>query len=455
MNLDPFTPWQEEPAVLRARNVSRDSELQWLAGACRAYLDGGSPTWCLVVGPRGIGKSHLLQLVRGELPADRVRWIGEDTAANSDPDALWEKIWNDTDPWGWVPAVELSGRRILFVEGLDRLLATLKPAGRWALRHHLQESGAFLVGTAVDASFASSAEDAFFGQLDTWVLEGLDLDEARRLFLQVTGESEHPDPATTTRREALIRLAGGNPRALVTLADAVKGQTGDAVGVADGLLLAVQRSVTHYQQRFHDLPPLGQQILQVLARAPRQLTATEVQGFTGATSAAVSGAAKALEKAGALERHADPDDARVSRYQLGEPLFRYWLESRSLPWDQTRAAWLGRLLGQVLHPGVPWWAAETRVDDLESMVDLLSDLPLPMASDVPDEWTPSQEVHSLIALGLTALHRFERVATALAGRPSVELARRLLRQLAERENGPLHVEMELVWQALHRGPTDP
>jgi DNA-binding MarR family transcriptional regulator len=363
MTLDPFTPWQESGEVLLARTVALDEALRWLVSACKAFLEDKRPTWCLVVGPRGSGKSHLLQLARTQLSdPDVVTWVGEDTAGGTDADALWNRIWNPEDPWGWAPPAKRAERRILFVEGLDRLLGGLKPEGRWAFRHHLQESGAFLVGTALGAEIAAQSGEAFFGQLDTWGLEPLSLEAARELFLRVSGEAERaPVALTLTRREALLRMSGGSPRAIMVLAEAVQGTEGDALGAAEGLLQAVQRLVTHYQQRFHDLPPLGQQILEVLARAPRELTAREVQQHTGASSAAVSMTARTLESAGILHRQPDEADARVSRYSLAEPLFRYWLEYRTMPsWESTRSAWLGKLLGEVLtreELADVWWSA--------------------------------------------------------------------------------------------------
>ena len=370
MTLDPFTPWQEDPKALAARTVGPDAPQRWLLAACEEFLAGKRPTWCLVVGPRGSGKSHLLQLVRARISQDdAVTWIGEDTATLADADALWARIWRAEDPWGWVPAAVEAPRRILFVEGLDRLLGGLRPEGRWTFRHHLQESGAFLVGTAISAALAGQEGEAFFGQLDTWILEPLGVDDARALFVRVSGEEDRaPSPASLTRREALVGMAGGSPRAVVTLAEAVRGTEAGTLGAAEGLLRAVQRLVTHYQQRFHDLPPLGQQILETLARAPRELTAGEVQRFTGATTPAISASARLLEAAGALRRSADPDDARVSRYALAEPLFRYWLEYRSTPsWSATRAAWLGRLLGEVLTreelTDVWWQAPEGEIRD--------------------------------------------------------------------------------------------
>ncbi len=363
--IDPFSPWQESGKELATRTVGRDEPVEWLLDACERFMNGEQPRWCLVTGPRGAGKSHLLQLVRSRLSDPQaVTWVGEDTAEDADADALWSRIWAPSDPWGWTPPPAARQRRILFVEGFERLVERLKPEGRWTLRHHLQESGAFLVGAALSAELASASGDAFFGQLDTWRLEPLSDADARALFERVSGAADAPPSGPTlTRNEALVSMSGRSPRAVIVLAEAVRGTQGDTMGTAEGLRQGIVRLVTHYQQRFHDLPPLGQRVLEVVAAAPRALTASEVQQHCRTSSAALAGVARVLEEAGTLTRSPDPDDARVTRYTLSEPLFRYWLEYRNIPeWNDTRAAWLGRLLGEVLtrdEIANIWWSSPT------------------------------------------------------------------------------------------------
>lgn len=347
--------------MLEERTVGREDALVWLEGACRDFLSGSPPTWRLLVGARGHGKSHLLQVVRCRIGPEHVRWVGEDQPLPSDADRFWESLWRTPDPWAWT-ASHHGAERVLFLEGLDRILVTLGEKGAWSLRHRLRESGVMLVATSLSPAIAAGEREAFFGQLDTWVLQPLDLDASRSLFDHVAGGAPS-DSQAQSRREALVRLAGGSPRAIVTLADAVAGTDVGHVGTAEGLLRGVQRLVIHYQQRFRDLPPLGQQMVHALAAAPRALTAGEVAATVHATSAAVSGAARTLESAGTLDRSPDPADGRVSRYSLGEPLFRYWLEYRTTPsWEETRISWFSRLLGEVLTRRQltdVWWSSDS------------------------------------------------------------------------------------------------
>jgi DNA-binding MarR family transcriptional regulator len=353
---DLFAPWQEEPERLRARTVGREQELQWLVSTAEAALAGKRPLSCLLVGDRGSGKSHLLALARATLSQpEAICWVGEQTPLSADAGALWARIWRAEEGWGCLRAVESNLRRLLFVDGLDRLLEALGPQERWSFRHHLQERGTWLAGTAHEAALAAKSDEAFFGQLDTWALDPLSEPDSERLFAKVSGEDGQPcSGARQSRRQALLLLAAGNPRAVTVLADTVAGPEGEGCDAAGALGSALQRMAPHYQSRFAALPPLGQQICEVLAREPRALLAGEVQRQIGASSAAVSGAARGLEALGLLQRTPDEQDARASRYALKEPLFRAWLESsRCLAGREARIAVAVGLLADVLLRSFP------------------------------------------------------------------------------------------------------
>lgn len=367
MKLDPFTPWQEDPASLAARHVGRREVLDWLVRGCTAFLEGRRPPWLYLVGPRGSGKSHLARMAANDVPPTglEVVYVGEDIPLMQSADLLWERMSGRPLEWRgpMLAADRASGRRLVVVEGFDRQLDALGSEGRWQLRHLLQEAeDVFLVGTGTSTSWLRGEAEAFHGQLDVWALEPLSHVEAVELFERVSGEADRaPSPEFLTRRQTLVHLAGGNARAVVILARAVAGSGHDTMGAAEGLRTAVQDLVPHYQQRFRDLPPLGQRIVELLAVAPRELMAGEIQEALDVSSSAVSMTAKTLEAAGTLSRRAD---GRRSLYSLSEPMFRYWHEYRTAPWDQTRIGWLAHLLGAVLTRHElqdVWWTDPTRM----------------------------------------------------------------------------------------------
>ena len=97
----------------------------------------------------------------------------------------------------------------------------------------------------------------------------------------------------------------------------------------------------HYQLLFRDLPGQGQQLVELMALAPRALSPTEMSARLGMSPAQVSTIARRLLDNGVLRSR---QEGRRSWYSLSEPLFRYWLEYRSAPWSQTRVGLIARLL---------------------------------------------------------------------------------------------------------------
>ena len=63
---DLYTPWREPVEQLRQRHVGRERLLTRLQQGLSA-LDRGQPAGLYLFGPRGVGKSHLLALLREDI----------------------------------------------------------------------------------------------------------------------------------------------------------------------------------------------------------------------------------------------------------------------------------------------------------------------------------------------------------------------------------------------------
>src|SRR5438045_50695 len=72
----------------------------------------------------------------------------------------------------------------------------------------------------------TKTDEAFYGWFRTIPIGGLDPAEASALLDHEVGTAVLEDPRWPARREAIIVLSGGNPRALVALARAVRGAPG-------------------------------------------------------------------------------------------------------------------------------------------------------------------------------------------------------------------------------------
>ncbi len=369
MSADLYSPWRE-PADAKARHVGRAAELEAITRNAGVFAGGGAPLPMYVFGPRGVGKSHLLTLAREALHAldgVRVVWVPEDIPEERSAESLLARMELGVRPrwmrWRGAGVLEdpaPSGRRVVLFEGLDRQLHALGTAGRHALRRMLDErDDLWLVGTGVSLSAAfTGREEAFYGAFDLRPLEPLDDHEAAALLdAVVAGGIDVAHAHWPSRRNTLVALAGGNPRALVALGMACLRHP---EGWASQQLHDVLRDFTaHYQMRFRDLSPQHQQMVALLAESPRELTPSDFAQALGSSTSQMSVQAGRLADDGVLrQRTSEERDKRQTWYRLAEPLFRFWLEYRNTSWEQTRAGWLGRLLETLMTPqelADAWW----------------------------------------------------------------------------------------------------
>ena len=365
---DAWTPWRESREALERRHLGREAETTVLEVALRDFARGGRPLPVYVFGPRGCGKSHLLALVlarlKGELDRRGVAIVllPEDIPEQRTAAGLLERLdarsgrptWTRWGGHGQLrPPARLPRRRVAMVDGLDRHLEGMGQEERRRLRYLLDErADLYLVGTGVTLGEALTGRDeAFFGTFDPRPLEPLSDADAAALLDRVRGEPE--DARWPARRAALVALAGGSPRALVALAWACREL--DQASSTEGLFQVVQDFTAHYQMRFRDLPPQGQAVVERLSEAPRELGPTELAQGLGWRPASATVVVRRLEADGILQSR---PSGRNTFYRLTEPLFRYWLEYRTAPAEETRVGWLGRLLELLLAPeelARTWW----------------------------------------------------------------------------------------------------
>ena len=319
-------------------------------------------------GPRGIGKSHLVTIGAARAtathPSLRVQTLPEDIAPPVSADELWARMVPELElpewlAWAQRGSVVDGSPAVLFVEGLDRHLNTLGDVGRKRLRALLDlhpEIWLVATGARLTSHFLGK-DEAFYGGFVTIPLNPLSEDEAARLLDHQAGDAAQAHARWVARREALVTLAGGNPRAVIALADAVGAAPGDEV--ARRLLHVLDLFTPHYQLRVRDLSAAEQRLVSLLTTAPRELGPTDLASRLGGSSSSWSTTAHRLADHGVLTIR---QEGRRSWYRITEPLFRYWLEYRTTAPERTRVAWLSQLLERVLGPD-EMVLAWTRGDD--------------------------------------------------------------------------------------------
>lgn len=447
--IDLYTPWHEDATVLRARHVARDEEQQAIREAITSFLDGGAPLPVYLVGARGAGKSHLISLAIAELrgralPNLRVLHVPEDVPSAATADELLKRAdASDRRRSRLRPEPAAGSRAILFLEGLDLHLGAMSEHERRELRRRWQVGDVLVVATGCQIPEALTSRDtAFYGWFHVVPLLPLGTDDAKSLLERVAGDAATGARGWPARREALLTIAGGSPRALMGLALACKRAPDQ--WAADSLLQVVQQFTAHYQLRFRDLPPQQQRILEALTFAAGPLTPAEVGAQLDLPGGQVSVQCRRMVANSVL---AADERRKETRYRITEPMLRYWLEYRSAPWAESRIGILARLLEAVLrhHPALPEpsWGA---------VVPLLTRASAPH----PDQELRANAILSLTLLSLQSPDRFNTWADpVVATRPTFDPLFREAEEVAAalRNRGPLHPELDAYRTQLHRIPT--
>ena len=359
-----YTPWREDPGSLQHRTVGRGELLDRLRREVTEHTAGRRPLHRYLFGPRGSGKSHVLSCLRAQLAhaGVDVRWIPEDIPALRDAEDLLRRIdaaATRTAAWRQWGAARPPDRprsaqpMILIIEGLDRRLEELGAGEEGRVQRQLlrarwdQDPRLWIVGTGVTLNSPLTASDeAFFGSYDAEPVQLLSDEDAATLLERLVPEARRADPVWPARRSALVTLAGGSPRVLVALALSCAAlMAPDAA--SDALLGAVEQFTPHFQLRFRDLPPLGQHVVDLLALAPREMTPGEIAELLRHSPQSIATTARRLDEEGAL---ASRQEGRQTWYRLAEPLFRFWIEYRTAPWEHTRVAVATRLLEAIFTP---------------------------------------------------------------------------------------------------------
>jgi tetratricopeptide (TPR) repeat protein len=357
--------------------------------------EGESPKqhW-LVVGPRGIGKSHLLTLlyhkVKQSSELSRL-WIPvlfpEETRLESNLAKFLERAVNEIihelkelDPksaeairdkiaktrtlpsqerdeyvcsvLAWI--TETTGKHILLItENLQHLLGKkLSLIEQKRLRAFLQTSDSVtLLGSATTVFNAlHDHSHPFYNFFHIHRLTDLSFDEMKELIGSILTSTGRADLAervveNEARIKALSVFTGGNPRMAVFLADILKTDVPEEMlDLMDGIL---DELTPYFETIFKDIPDFLEAVINTLAAFEPAQSPTEITAHLEGQSTTIRNYLKQLKDSGyvrvAFSR------GRSNYYCLNEYLYRIWFQMRdSGHREETR--WLLELLLMLYSP---------------------------------------------------------------------------------------------------------
>ncbi|WP_273491456.1 tetratricopeptide repeat protein [Gordonia otitidis] len=352
----PFTPAQEDPAVLDQRTVGRGRLLDTLTQRLITAATTRSRPHTLLVGPRGSGKSHLLRVALHRMAQDSetaarllVAEIPEDAMGITRYDDLLYEIGvtiglqlarrsNTTDLEGQILDATADRTLVLVIENLDRVFASISTAGQRNLRSWVETSGQILLFAATPSLFVGVHDrtEPWFGGLITTPLDGLSTEDGRKLLTRLAEDRGDTALATfldsdvgAARVNAVGTLTGGSPRIWMVLSECL------TVDSLDQLIPAVEDLVEglvpYYQQLLWDLAPNQQAIVRQLAEGAAAAQSTkEIADATGLTQQTVSKALELLRSGRWVSAEKVPGgDKRKTWYSLREPMLRHHFQWRS------------------------------------------------------------------------------------------------------------------------------
>lgn len=373
----PFSPWRATPEQLARTLVGREEMLCDLVGLLASPADSTS-NHTLLIGPRGIGKTHLLSLighyVAGRLKApfpvnaDLTCWTpvlfteeeyaGQNTLANFLLGVLaklrgaemLEDLWrlpDDLALHGDAAVCECCCERLtryhterhrrvlLLIDNVQKVFQAWERADQERFRAFLSGQGFVLIIGSAPTLFKEvmGQRAAFHDFFDIRPVEDLSedlvLDLVGKWFAEegAAADFQARKDELTDKLPAIRALTGGNPRLVVFVAQVAVRNTLFEIETALNQLMEELRE--YFIRRFDELKEQPRKILDTLCQLPGPATPTEIAEAARLPRASVNTQLRRLKKQHYV-RTVKLQRSRSTRYDVAERLFRIWRQSASV-----------------------------------------------------------------------------------------------------------------------------
>jgi len=350
--------------------VARAHLVQDTLEILRGSMSRNSKHHFLFIGPRGIGKTHLLSLIEDEIAAASdlaahyvvARFPEESHRTLSFADFLLglceilgntlpdEPLWQDlhrrlcteendaTIIDTLVPAIRRQNRErrrtvLVMLENLGEVFTRQikKKNDIAALRKFfMDDNGCLLLATApLHFDAITNVAEPFYDFFDVQILE--DLSEAETLdLIRRNMEWEQRDDllqdfdSLRPKLLALYRMTGGNPRLTVMLYELIAHDS--VTQVRQQFQILLDRITPFYQSRLNDLPPQERAVLETMAvMRDQEKTPAAITARMRLSQPQTSSLLKRLTEARYLRAMPHPQDKRSRLYTIREGFFDIWL----------------------------------------------------------------------------------------------------------------------------------
>jgi len=391
-----FRPQQSRPRDLEAILVAREPLLGEVLRRLGKWEPGATRQHYLFIGPRGIGKTHLLCLIRHRILQDAglsAKWqpilLPEETYRVTGiadllievlkymhaetQDALIEQVLREIefdDDEARIIDRSLDAFRqyhrtshkgiLLMIENLDRLLeGQIRQKSEIHLLRKILLEEEWLTLHCSSPTYLNAVVDPdqpLFEFFHLKPLGELNQEEQREMFHKLAALRRNEAVARyldryQSRLRALYHFTGGNPRLTVMLYELVGDH--DISNVQTELSLLLDQITPFYQGRMKDVGEQAGKVLEAMALLPEGCTPTELARHARLEPGTLRAQLARLEGAGYVRRGIR--QKKQTTYMIPERLFRIWHQM-----NHSRAA-KGRLQ-YLLEFFTHWYATEEERD---------------------------------------------------------------------------------------------
>ena len=358
------------PERLRHTTIAREHILDNIVTSLRGSVRRKSKNHLLFIGPRGIGKTHLLSCIEDTVRSDTAlgekivvaRFPEESNRILSFADFLiglcgilsevleherrWAELFAEVQTEDddarvadtLVPAIRQENRRhgrtlVIMIENLGQVLSRQVRDGSdvAALRKFLMaDNGCLLVATApMHFDGITDIQQPFYDFFDIQMLESLSFEETVEVIRRNLEWEKRTDMFASMedmrpRLEALYRMTGGNPRLTMMLYELIAHES--VTGVQEQFQVLLDRVSPLYQGRLNDLPPGQRALLECLASMrDQEKTPAAIAARMRMSQQETSSLLKRLSDAHYLRSDRHPRDRRSRLYTIREGFFDIWL----------------------------------------------------------------------------------------------------------------------------------
>ncbi len=371
MALYKYTPGLADPEVLRKTIVGREEQLKTIDRILKNASSGRSLSHALLIGPRGIGKTHLLRIVyhtvRGDIDLQPLGRYGDHFVPVIFPEEEYinslEKflaravkyLGNEMAP-GIQPVSGSFGQSagevrrehliaffkdykrkfskiiLLLIDNADDIIEGFTEEDQAALRDLLMTSDSvFFIGTAPTLFDAVVDHERplynFFELIWLKEISFFDMGALLQKFAEIEGKQEllSAFQKSEAKLRAIHSLSGGNPRLILSLYQIMA--EGNITGVEGTFIRLIDDFSPLFREKMKDLSRQQREIIDVMAQATQLLTPTEIAASCNMPVNVVNAQIKRMEKAGYVKK-VDTGRGKKAIYEIREKLFCLWRQMR-------------------------------------------------------------------------------------------------------------------------------